>query len=472
MPFPLYKLRKRIKQAGQKAKQEGQRIKQMIAWSQLPKATLVQDFHLDNFGGDNLFIDDINQDGAPELLWLQSQGIFKSGLYTAGDKKKYLHQGRGLTCLTATDTAGNILWQHGTPYQAKSPYCSHAAERMLDFFIDPVTGTSKIILLQGIDSITILNGADGQQEISEKLPADNFANVRAIQSGNNIYFIVGVMADSYESHSYGNPSLILDQNLNILNTIDTLGSGHRLWIHDFDGDGQQEALIGYEGINLAGEQVVQLDYWHGREELYEAKKQHLDCIAPLLWQDEWYAAIAGSDKLYFIKADGQVLWDYTPGHAQDVQVGGFQGKEQAPMIMMIDNVQRAYLYGFSVTGEKLWEKETKQNWPMGRPACVKKKQFHMGVPAVSWQSPDQRSDLYIYSEGGWPYGISSAGEAAVTFPYTAAAKKAEYPIPLHRGDDFGYAYQTRVHDLDQDNEQEVIIYDRQHAWFYRLPKNF
>ena len=51
-----------------------------------------------DFGAETLRIGDLNGDGAPDLLFVQS-----------------VHATREITCLTATTIQGEVLWQTGTP---------------------------------------------------------------------------------------------------------------------------------------------------------------------------------------------------------------------------------------------------------------------------------------------------------------------------------------------------------------------
>ena len=87
-------------------------------------------------------------------------------------------------------------------------------------------------------------------------------------------------------------------------------------------------------------------------------------------------------------------------------------------------------------------------------------------------------DLIVYNEAGWPYVIDGQGNRRVEFPCPENSRQSNsfkiygYPCyddnPPHRPDDWGYGYYTRVHDIDCDGKEEVIIYDRKHCWIYGL----
>jgi len=59
---------------------------------------LVSRIDVKDFGAEQLRVGDLNGDGAPDLLFIQS-----------------VYETREITCLTATDLSGNVLWQVGTP---------------------------------------------------------------------------------------------------------------------------------------------------------------------------------------------------------------------------------------------------------------------------------------------------------------------------------------------------------------------
>ena len=63
-----------------------------------PTRHLVSRIDVKDFGAETLRIGDLNGDGAPDLLFVQS-----------------VYGTREITCLTATSLFGNVLWQDGDP---------------------------------------------------------------------------------------------------------------------------------------------------------------------------------------------------------------------------------------------------------------------------------------------------------------------------------------------------------------------
>jgi len=445
---------------------------QTSRWTGVRQAKFIGEYSLQDWGSDELFIYDINNDGIPEFLWLQSQGIFKSDLYVRRDFKKYhfLEDSRGLDCLTATNTKCEILWQVGKPFEGSQPYCSHAGEQMVTVY-QTTNRVPKIAMLAAPNVLRVVDGKYGNIDHELELPADNFALIKTAYSKSGHHFIIGVMDAGVNPFSYGNPTLVLNSSFEIMKQILAVGNGHQVWVHDFDHDDEDEFMLGYQLFNINGNNVWTLDYWSDKQTKYMPDEQHVDSISPIKIGGQFYAAIAGSDRLYWITEYGQVIWHYSPRHAQYVLVGNFLGKTAEPVIILVDSKNGTKLLGLSISGDKCWEKNSLPNWPMGRPKCVGNKPAHMGVPIVKWESPDERPDLAIFFENGWPYGLNGRGNIKVAFPLPPSFHhKQEIQLPDHRPNDFGYSYQARCADINGDNEEEVIIYDRQHMWIYKIPE--
>jgi hypothetical protein len=447
--------------------------KSLMQFGKASKASLMYEISLFDWGSDELFIGDINNDGQVEFLWLQSQGIFKSDIYLqlAYSKYSFLKDGRGLDCVTVTDRFGEIIWRLGKPHKGRYPFCSHAAEKMVAFY-QTNDGKTKIAMLASGEKLRLIDGMSGVIERELTLQHDNYSSIDVVSTKSGRFFYISVMDAAYSPFEYGNPTLIFDANLELLNTINALGSGHQTWVHDFDHDGNEEIMIGYQIYKANGDLLWGLDYWKGKEKEYIASDQHVDCISPLAIGGKWFAAIAGSDRLYWVDEDAHVLWHHVPRHAQYALAGRFNGQHADDVLVLVDSKHGTKLCGFSLKGKKLWELVDVSNWPMGKPAFIGRKPYHLNVPAIKWNSPDQRSDEFIFLEGGWPYAINGEGAVSVIFPYPKSAQKIKNnELPQHRPNDLGYGYQARCADVDNDGEEEVIIFDRRHAWIYKMPKS-
>ena len=153
-------------------------------------------------------------------------------------------------------------------------------------------------------------------------------------------------------------------------------------------------------------------------------------------------------------------------HPQFCLVGRFCQDDARPHVFLTNG--RIEMNGFDMEGNEVWHGLLPEHWPMGRPTNIRS-DFHKGVPAVVWHSPEPgRPDLVIYSEGGWPYGVNGSGQPALVFPHTNRAQKPSATLPRHRPDDYGMSFDCVVYDFDQNGTEEVIIHDRRFAWLFQV----
>lgn len=463
MPDSLTRLRVRL----------GDWYRWHVTWRTIPRAWLVREIALHDWGGCQLFIHDINNDGKPEFLWLQSTGIFKSRLYSQDNSvnsKLLSAHGQGLFCLTATDQSGTILWQVGQPYVGSDPYLSHAPEKMVCCYDVDGDGRTEVLALNGEDALLILDGCTGSIKNSAHLPADNFAVVACGKSGpgsGDVVVLVGVMADAYPPHNYANPWLFLDSTLHVIHHGEYLGAGHHVAIFDANGDGCDEFLIGYQLVDSHGKVVWTVDQWKGKP--INPIEQHVDHVEICWIGDRWFAALAGSDKQYWIDSTGRTLWAHKLPHPQFCVVGH---SESGLRIFVIN--QRESMHCFDMSGNEVWRGLLPENWPMGRPSgTFEPRPIHCGVPASILRTGDRiLGDLIVYKEGGWPYAVNFYGQPILTFPFTERARKPNFHWPFGRINDVGLAFEAETCDLDGDSRDEIVIYDRQYAWLYRLNERY
>lgn len=442
------------------------------SWNKLPSAILLESFSTGNWGGNDLFVADINGDGKTEFLWLQSPGVFKADVYRQRPVFSHLkNEDPNLFCLTVTDVKGRILWQTGNP-QTGWLYCSHAAERSICCYDVDGDGNLEVLALGSQSELLLLDGKNGKIKNKTTLPADNFAIVACGRFGpspTDVRILVSNSTVGYAPHSYGNPTLFLDSSLQIVHTADFLGSGHCPVVFDADDDGYDEVLLGYELIDLHGRKIWTLDRW--RTESFSTD-QHVD-EAKLFSRDcKWNIAITGGDRLYVIDAGGNTLWYSPQPHAQYVVVGKFVSKSNEDHLFVTNSLNDYdKTVCFSTTGEKIWEKKLPEHWPMGRPRCIERTPyFHKGISAVCWKNPVAgKPDVVIYCEKGWPYGVGEDGTPSIVFPQMPAIRKPERQIPPPRPDDYGFSYSANVADVDGDGIDEIVIYDRTNVWVYRMP---
>ena len=129
---------------------------------------LIAERSLQPYGG-TPFCYDLDQDGAVDVLWLQSPGLFHSKVYDGHSPfvSRQTPQERQHYCLTATTADGNILWQIGTPWVGDRPYATHGGERSLDVADIDDDGMLEVVAVKN-GEILIIDAVSGTIERSVK----------------------------------------------------------------------------------------------------------------------------------------------------------------------------------------------------------------------------------------------------------------------------------------------------------------
>lgn len=125
-----------------------------------------------DFGAETLRIGDLNRDGAPDLLFVQS-----------------VYGTREITCLTGTTLSGEILWQNGEPAAGNGRIYSDLPVQVYDWDFD---GQNEVLYVrqaryaeppyeggvrerasryEGDATMIILDGKTGKEEGNLALPA-------------------------------------------------------------------------------------------------------------------------------------------------------------------------------------------------------------------------------------------------------------------------------------------------------------
>lgn len=436
----------------------------------LPQATLISEISLGNQGGSQLFIGDINNDGIKEFIWLQSAGIFKSDLFAQNDHfNERLDPGfnQHLFCLTATDQNNRLLWQVGAPYTQSSPsFISHACEQMVSIADIDADGQNEVIVLDSSNNLLILEGLNGKVKASIKLPADNFSIVKTstkegTRQGNRI--LIGNSDKPYSPYEYGNPWLFFNGNLELIHQGEYIGAGHNAVVFDANADGADEFLIGYQLVDTHGRVIWTVDAWKNNL-MDNPTEQHVDDVSIFMENGDWKAAIAGSDKLYLINSNGRSEWTKKLPHPQYVVI---LGEGESTRIIVLN--QRETMNCFDINGKILWEKLFPEHWPLHRPpSSFTARPIHMNHPAAIIRGTSVAPEMFLYMEGGWPYGIDQHGEPAMLFPATKNSETSDLRPSLRRINDHGLSFEGDAVDLNDDGMDEVIIYNRRYAWIYKI----
>lgn len=428
---------------------------------------LVSEVTLDEFGGIPFCVD-LDGDRRSEILWLQSPGLFHSLVFDVAPwKGRWSEAERNHFCLTATDSSGKRLWQVGNPWRGKRPFVTHSAERALDTGDIDGDGVVEVVCVRR-NEILVIDARSGKIERSLKTETDNVQIVQVARTSPSTdgWTILAKNAErAYPPHEYANPSWFYTWDLRLIKKADYLGAGHTPLVGDFDDDGFDEFLIGF---NLVDHDLkTRWTFRPVEESRWNAQAMHVDQMTVGTVNSRQCVGLAASDQAYLLDAKtGKLIWKRSGTHPQQCQIGRFLA-DSFDSQLFVHN-KRAALQLFDATGRALWKLMPGQNFPLGQAEPCRRQKFHVFDPTVILPGfGDAGTDLLIFTDAGWPYVLDGSGKRVLDFPYTHNSAQDWGEVP-GRPDDYGYGYYARIAQLDRDGEPEVLLNDRRFAWFYDI----
>ena len=418
------------------------------------EARLLWEVDIEGIGG-QLLVADVNGDGRPEIVLRQSPGQLKSDLY---DQRGWNTEAeRHLHGITAIDLEGNRLWQAGELHRGKDPFCSHGGN---DFIVADLDGDGAPEVVSIVwDVLTVFDGATGEVQAERKLPADNFAQVKA---GNlkgdpmRQQLVVKVNDAAYPPYEYGNPTYVLDSDLSEMWMTPLYhGSGHAPVCIDVDGDGCDEILIGYNLVDHDGRIVWQIP-------VENATREHADNINPedLDGDGRIEIAYSGSIDFFIAGADGEILWKRPHEHSQNTTFGRYRADVDGLTVIL--NEKWIGMTCYTPDGTALWTKpgvgyakQRVRGWREdGLDLVIYQPALKREREEVPYHNEPEETHLY------WPYLMDGDGDRVMEFPFKKEYNQPRQRIRGFRAYDYGIGYTSLVLDIDGDGRDEVLIYDR------------
>jgi rhamnogalacturonan endolyase len=284
-----------------------------------PQPKLWKKFRTPIYGaGRNVRFGDLDGDGRLDLLI--AQNIPK----VRGDAFDHL------SCLTAVNLDGKVLWQIGRPDPRNTLLTNDTPFQIHDFDGD---GKNEVVMVKDFQ-IQVLEGATGkvrQRVWMPPAPADNKERPYELNSGDSIIFLnlsgrkgrqELLLKDRYRTF------WVFDNQLKLLWT-GTGQTGHYPYPYDFDGDGKDEFVIGFALWNGTGKQL-----WSHDTEMND----HTDAISAGNYLSDSQARpriySCGSDEGFvMISADGKIMKQVRIGHTQTQSVGKYLPEANGLQIM-------------------------------------------------------------------------------------------------------------------------------------------
>ncbi|MBE7679294.1 hypothetical protein [Paenibacillus sp. P13VS] len=363
-----------------------------------------------------MLLGDLNGDGRLELLLVQADG---------GIDDRYVpHQ---VSCLTAYDLDGELLWQVGKPDpDAGGPGSDYPAQ-IADWDGD---GNIEVICIMG-KQFLILDGKTGDIKRTHSLPGDEAHDciILANLTGDEQKLDV-LLKDRYKT------LWALDHDFNLLWKHEG-NVGHFPWVYDIDADGKDEVMAGYDMLDHDGTLL-----WSCTD-----LDDHADCI----WfgdvnGDGHVEIVIGGSVTVMMDRYGHEIWRYADSiESQHIALGKFCDGLPGLQIAGLDRIIRGDEHGkdgmflLDYEGKELWKEDrTTRGW------------LTIIEPVRDWD--DSGLDYILaYRRGGGvlPSLVDGQMQSVAVFEKE------------------GYAVHA---DLCQTGKEQIIIYDANEAVLYSSSK--
>lgn len=261
--------------------------------------------------GAKLLLGDLTGDGRLDVVAVQGD----SGI----DSRYFPHQ---VHCLTAFDLAGNLLWQAGEPAAEPGSHGSDFPAQIADIDGD---GFNEVICVME-KRLRVIDGRTGELKSERPLPdpeAHDCIILADLTGGGPGLDIL--LKDRYRR------MWALGRDLELLWTHEG-NLGHFPWPFDFDGDGRDEVMAGYDLLDHDGRRLWSCQQIGG----------HADCV--------WVADVDGGGEPEIILGEGGVyvydrrgneLWrNRQPRETQHIAPGRFRGDLPGLQIAGLDRIVR------------------------------------------------------------------------------------------------------------------------------------
>jgi len=391
-----------------------------------PKPVVLKKFAIKEYGvGRNLRFGDLDGDGQIDILFGQ-----------------VIHHGRKdrnseLSCITAVNLDGKVLWQKGKPDSWKNHLTNDVGFQIHDIDGD---GKNEVVYCMN-QEIIAADGSTGEVKYSKptplKPPGDHgehnifprilgdslfFCDLRGLGQDRDIIFKdryrhIWAMNDKFEVMWTGK-----------------CNTGHYPFAYDIDDDGKDEVAIGYSMFDNDGTRLWSLD---------DKIKDHADGVAVARFNDGAEPTIfyAASDAgAFYTDLKGNVLKRHFFGHVQNPALANFRDDLPGIEIVSINFWgNQGIIHYFDSDGDLYYDFEPVQHGSMCLPInwTGKSEEFFVLSPDVT--------------EGGMYDGH---GRRVVRFPAD------------------GHPYQCNaVLNVTGDCRDEVVVWDPYELWVYTQDDN-
>lgn len=269
-----------------------------------------------------------------------------------------------ISCLTAINLEGTVLWQIGEPSEKSELLGKVSAD--MPFQVYDIDGDGKDEVIVGWDfEIRILDGATGAVKKSAKTPYSDDDDDTIIGIPYHTYAFERINPDGIRICNFrGTPRpsdilikdrycriYALDAELQLLWSYKSpTNTGHCPLPVDIDGDGRDELLVGYHLLDSDGNLL-----WS-----YPITEDHTDEIVAGRWMPDdsqgYFACVSGTQGFFIGDFYGNIIARDYIGHAQRVSIANYC-PERAGLEIAVSNFwgHQGVIFLYDCYGNPIWE---------------------------------------------------------------------------------------------------------------------
>lgn len=340
------------------ARQEERRRQEMTEMSCHPRMKLWKQIDLKDFGTSR------------QIRFGHLTGTDQWYVVLAQMQKRVSRDAYGfISCLTAIDLDGNILWQLGEPSGNSQKHGKVSADMPFQVYDIDGDGADEVIVGRNFE-IQILEGATGRVKKAVKTPYSDEDDSTLIGVPFQTYAFERINPDGIRICNFrgkDRPSDILikdrycrvyalDEDLNLLWKYQSdKNTGHCPLPVDINGDGKDEVLVGYNMLSAEGKKL-----WS-----YPMETDHTDEIVMGKFRGDdrgYFACVSGTQGFFIGDFEGNIVARDLIGHAQRVSVAHYCRDREGFQIAVTNFWgHQGVIYLYDADGNQIWEMENERN---------------------------------------------------------------------------------------------------------------
>ena len=277
-----------------------------------------------------------------------------------------------ISCLTAIDLDGNVLWQHGEP-TTNTELGTISADMPMQIYDIDGDGFDEVITAKNFE-VLILDGRTGEVKKRAKTPYSTAGEDGTIIGvPDKVYAFDRINPDgmricNFRGLDKPRDILIKDRYCRVYALNDNLevmwhfqsdkNTGHFPFAIDINGDGHDELLVGYNMLDCHGKKIWTMP----------VSEDHIDEIVPGMFVSgankgkRYFACVAGREGFIISDFEGNLIKKEGIGHAQRVSIANYcPDKEGYEMVVVNFWGHQGIIYFYDSEGQPLWEMENEMN---------------------------------------------------------------------------------------------------------------